>query len=195
MKHPYHLIALVLACAALLQGCAGAVVSGAATGAATVHDRRSVGTVIDDEVIELKAADSLFSDQELYDNTHINVTSYNNIVLLSGEAPNESLRGRIYANVSKIQKVRKIHNEIAIAAPSSLLTRSSDSLVTSKVKFKFFNIEGLKGFDPTRVKVVTENGTVYLMGLLTRDEAEAVTAVTRTVSGVQHVVLLFEYLN
>lgn len=195
MKYPLPLLIIFLLGTALLQGCAGAVVGGAAASGAAVHDRRTVGTVVDDEIIELKAADSIFSDKELYDNTHINITSYNNIVLLSGEAPNETLRTRVYNNVSKIQKVRKIHNEIAIAAPSSLLTRGSDSLITSKVKVQLFGIKDLKGFDPTRVKVVTENGVVYLLGLTTRTEADAVTQVARRVSGVQHVVRLFEYLN
>lgn len=178
-----------------LQGCATAVVGGAAAGVGAAHDRRTVGTYIDDEIIELKIMDAFISDKELYDQSHINATSYNNIVLLSGETPTEVLRGRAYSMASAFPKVRKVHNELALAAPSSLLTRSSDTWITTKVKINLFNIEGIKGFDPSRIKVISENGTVFLMGLVTQTEADAATNATRTVKGVQRVVKLFEYLN
>lgn len=180
---------------ALLQGCAGAVVGGAATSASVIHDRRSTGVLVDDQIIEVKATQSIFSDKELYDNTHINVTSYNNIVLLSGEAPTDALKNKTYSLVSSIPKVRKVHNEIVIAAPSSLLTRSSDSWITAKVKTNMLQVKDAPDFDPTRIKVVTENGTVFLMGIVTRNEAEIVINATRTISGVQRVVKLFEYLD
>lgn len=185
----------VLLVITLLQGCAGAVVGGAAAGAGIVHDRRSAGVFVDDEIIELKATDKLISDQELYDQSHINVTSYNNIVLLSGEAPTDALRSKAFSLVSSIPKVRKVHNELVLAAPSSLLTRSSDTWITTKVKTNLFNIKNIEGFDPSRIKVVTENGTVFFMGIVTRSEAEVVVDTTRTVKGVQRVVKLFEYLN
>jgi len=179
----------------LLQGCAGAVIGGAATGAAAAHDRRTVGTFVDDEVIEVKATSRLFSDKEIFDNTHINITSYNNIILLSGEAPTDTLKSKAESLISSIPKVRKIHNEIVIAAPSSLLTRSSDSWITAKVKTNLFQVKDTPDFDPTRIKVISENGTVFLMGIVTRAEADIVIGASRTVSGVQRVVKLFEYLN
>ena len=179
----------------LLQGCASAVIGGAATGAAAAHDRRTVGTFVDDEVIEVKAASRLFSDKEIFDNTHINITSYNNIILLSGEAPTDALKNKAENLISSIPKIRKIHNEIVIAAPSSLLTRSSDSWITAKVKTNLFQVKDTPDFDPTRIKVISENGTVFLMGIVTRTEADVVIAATRTVNGVQRVVKLFEYLN
>ena len=181
--------------AVLLQGCAGAVVGGAATGAAVVNDRRTVGTFVDDEIIEVKATKRLFSDKEIFDNTHINVTSYNNIVLLSGEAPTDALKNKANNIISVIPKVRKVHNEIVIAAPSSLLTRSSDTWITAKVKTNLFQVKNAPDFDPTKVKVISENGTVFLMGILKRSEADLVIDATRTISGVQRVVKLFEYLD
>ena len=94
-----------------------------------------------------------------------------------------------------IEKVRMVHNEMSIAAPNSMMTRSSDTLITAKVKTALFNIKGLEDFDPTRVKVVTEDGIVYLMGLLKRSEADAVSDQARQVGGVEKIVKVFEYLD
>ncbi|PCH83797.1 MAG: BON domain-containing protein [Piscirickettsiaceae bacterium] len=176
----------------LLSGCAAVAVGGATTGVAIVHDRRTTGTVIDDQGIEFKSLYALYSDAGIRNNTHINVTSYNGIMLLTGEAPNEELRSRIVAKLSRIPKVRTVHNNISLAAPSSLLSRSSDSLITSKAKVSLFNISSLKGFDPTRVKAVTENGVIYLMGIVSERESQAVINQVRRISGVQRVVKLFE---
>jgi len=195
MKLSNFAIPALIIATTLLQGCAGAVIGGAATGVTVASDRRTVGTFVDDEIIEVKATKKLFSDQEIFDNTHINVTSYNNIVLLSGEAPTDALKAKAYNIISPIPKVRKVHNEIVIAAPSSLLTRSSDTWITAKVKTNLFQVKDAPGFDPTKVKVISENGSVFLMGILKRSEAELVINATRTVSGVQRVVKLFEYLD
>ena len=94
-----------------------------------------------------------------------------------------------------VDKVRIVHNELTVAAPNSYMTRSSDSYITSKVKTSLFKVKGHDDFDPTRVKVVTENGTVYLMGILYRSEAEDAAKQTSRVGGVQKVVKLFEYLD
>lgn len=120
----------------LIQGCAPAVVGGAATGAAVAYDRRTTGTVIDDQGIEFKAAYALFNNKEIYDQSHINVTSFNGVVLLTGETPSESLKQKATAEVKQIPKVRRIHNELAIAAPSALPSRSTDTWITSKIKAK-----------------------------------------------------------
>ena len=181
--------------AAQLSGCAEAVVGGAVAGAGVVHDRRSAGTVLDDQVIEFSAIDRLLSDDEIYQKTHVNVTSYNKELLLTGEAPTEELRDKVYDQLTGLPNVNRIHNEIAIAAPSSLLTRSSDTWITAKTKTAMFQLKELKGFDPTRVKVITENGTVYLLGLVRRNEADAVTNAARQVSGVQRVVKIFQYID
>jgi osmotically-inducible protein OsmY len=188
------LLLLTVGSASLLQGCAGAIVAGGATGASVIHDRRTAGTVLEDQNIEFKAMDALASDQELRAQAHISATSYNQVVLLSGEAPTQELRARAEALVAKIPKVRRVHNEVVIAAPSGMSARASDSWITTKVKTSLFEVK-LKDFDPTRVKVVTENGIVFLMGLLTRQEADAVVDVVRQVSGVQRVVKIFEYIG
>jgi osmotically-inducible protein OsmY len=176
----------------LLQGCAPAVVGGAATGASVAYDRRTTGTVIDDQGIEFKAAYALFNNKEIYDQSHINVTSYNGVVLLTGETPSESLKQKVTAEVKKIPKVRRIHNELAIAAPSALPSRSSDGWITSKVKAKMTTDERI---DPFHVKVVTERGIVYLMGMISRAEADRAVNLVKNTAGVQRVVKVFEYID
>ena len=186
---------VVLLTSSLLYGCAAAVVGGAATGATAVHDRRTVGTFIDDEGIELKARMAIFDDKALNSRIHINIISINGVVLLVGQAPTEADRHKVAEIVSTVPKVRLIHNEMTVAAPNSYMTRSSDALITAKVKAKLFTIKEHDHFDPTRVKVVTENGIVYLMGILTHNEADTVTDAARQVGGVQKIVKLFEYLD
>lgn len=183
---------VLLAGCTLIQGCGALVATGVVTGAAVAHDRRTAGNIVDDQSIEIKAH-TLFQDEpELSEGVHIDVTSYNGVVLLSGETPTEAQRRRAQELVSGIEGVRRVHNELAIAAPSSAMTRSSDSLITAKVKARMV---GKEGFDAGWVKVVTENGTVYLMGIVTRDEADKATEITRSTGGVQRVVRLFEYIT
>lgn len=186
------LTGLIVVQASLLGGCAAAVGAGAVTGAAAAYDRRTTGTFVDDGLIELKAVGALQKDKELWDYSHINVTSFNNIVLLTGEAPSEALRQRAAEAVANLPKVRKVHNEIAIAAPSSLISRSGDTVITGKVKTALLNNDAVEA---TRVKVVTENSVVYLMGLVSQKEADAATEVARRVGGVQRVVRIFEYID
>ena len=179
----------------LLSACAPVAVGGAAVGVNAVHDRRTVGTYIDDEGIELKARMAIFDNKDLNRQIHINIISINGVVLLVGQAPTEDLRMQAETITRSIPKVRLVHNEMAIAAPNSYMVRSSDSMITAKVKTSLFGIKGLDDFDPSRVKVVTENGVVYLMGILHQSESNAVTERARQVSGVQKVVKLFEYLD
>jgi len=179
----------------MLSGCAAAVIgAGAAAGttAAVAHDRRTTGTFIEDQSIELKAAKSFYSDKEINDSSHLNVTSYNLVVLITGETPSEDIRNRIVNIVREISKVTHVYDELTIAAPSSWTSRTSDSLITSKVKTKLLT---LGNFDGTRVKVVTEKGVVYLMGLLTRAESDVATKVAQETGGVQKVVKLFQYVE
>jgi len=185
----------LLITALLLNGCVPVVVvGGAAATASVVHDRRTAGSIVEDQAIELRVINGLGKEKELSQQSHINVTSYDYIVLLSGETPSEAFRTRA-GEIARAQKeVRRVHNELVIAAPSSMMTRSSDSLITSKVKSALFKVKA-EGFDPTRVKVVTENGTVFLMGLLYRQEASEVTEQARKISGVQRIVTLYRYLD
>jgi len=185
------LVALFL-CIILLSGCAAVAVGTATTGVAVIHDRRTAGTVIDDQTIELKALNVLYGVDKIRINTHINATCYNGVLLLTGEAPTEGLRSDITNRLRQITKVRQVHNEIILAAPSSLVARSSDSLITSKAKIALFKLNKIKSFDPTRVKVVSENGVVYLLGILKQHEVNPVIETVRRVGGVQRVVKLFE---
>ena len=190
-------ILLLAASLTLLPGCAAVVGTGAMSaagvaGVATATDRRSAGTVVDDEVIELKALAALRRNDDIAPNSHVNATSYNGILLLTGETLNEDTRRRITELVGEIDKVRCVHNELAIAAPSSMLSRSSDSVITAKIKTAL----GRHSFEiAARTKVVTENGVVYLMGLLRRGEANVATSIARKIGGVQRVVKLFEYVG
>lgn len=181
--------------ATLFYGCTAVAVGGAATGGAAVHSRRTVGTFVDDEGIELKARLAVLEDKQLNSQIHINIISYNGVALMVGQAPTESLRQQAQTIVAGIEKVRLVHNEMIIAAPNSYMTRTSDSLITAKVKTALFGVRDVEGFDPTRVKVVTEDGMVYLMGLLNRRDADAAAASTSQVSGVEKVVKLFEYTD
>jgi osmotically-inducible protein OsmY len=189
---PLILISLALTS---LQGCAPVVIGGAATTGAALHSRRTVGTFVDDESIELQARMAVLEQQDLNSQIHINIISYNGVVLMVGQAPTQALSEQAQSIVTGIEKVRVVHNEMNIAAPNSLMTRSSDSLITAKVKTGLFSIKGIEDFDVSRVKVVTEDGVVFLMGMVYRNEADAVAAQTREVSGVEKIVKLFEYLD
>jgi len=194
--NPLKTLFAVLITTILLNGCTAAVVGGAAaTGVNIAHDRRTVGTYIDDEGIELKAGSAIRKEKELSSQIHINIISINGVVLLVGQAPTEALRQQAGSITQGIEKVRLVHNEMTVAAPNSMMTRSSDSLITTKVKSSLFGIKGQDDLDPSRVKVVTENGTVYLMGILYHAEADAVAAKASQVGGVQKVVKLFEYMD
>jgi len=182
-------LALVLPAAAQLTGCAAMVGAGIATGVAVANDERSPGTVLDDQLIEFEANDRVRAQSEIFEQSHINITSFNNVVLLTGETPSDDFKTRTAAIVAGVPKVRSVHNELAIAAPSSLVARSSDSWVTTKVKTTLLSEMAL---DATRVKVVTEKGVVYLMGLVSSAEAERATDLARRISGVERVVRLFE---
>ena len=187
------LLNLILACGvAGLTGCAGVVIGGAATGAAVANDPRTTGTVIDDQGIEIKAHNMFNADDALDKLTHIEVTSYNGMVLLTGQAPKEELKARAADLVSRIAKVRHVYNEIEIGQPTSGMVRTNDGLITTKVKAKLVSIKNLES---SRIKVVTENSVVYLLGFLDKPTADAVADVVAGLSPVRKVVKLFEYPN
>jgi len=176
----------------LFVGCAPVVVVGAAGGgAATAHDERSTQAMLDDQVIEAKAKDALYKDPERAKRIHINITSYNRVVLLTGEVLSKTLRNQVVDTVRRLDKVRRVHNEIRVADLTGFQSRTNDSWITSKVKTQML---AAKGFDSSRVKVVTEAGAVYLMGLVSRDMGKQAADIARQVSGVKRVVKIFEYL-
>ena len=183
---------IVALTSAIAGGCVAVAAGGAAVGASTAVDRRTTGTVIEDEAIELKAAAALRGDEAIRAQTHLNVTSYNTNVLVTGEAPGEELRTKAIELVQGVEKVSKVYNEVTIAAPSSYITRSSDTVITSKVKTKLLAREDIQGLN---IKVVTENGVVYLMGLVGHAEGDTAAEVASQTGGVQKVVKVFEYTD
>lgn len=186
-------IVLLIPVILILQGCAPLVVGGAAaTGVAVSQDRRTTGTFVEDQAIELKVQQRIREIKALKEKIHINVTSFNTNVLLTGETTTEAAREQVVNVAKNTQKVSHVFNEIVIAAPSALLARSSDTLLTSNVKSRLLADKVVEG---TKIKVVTEAGVVYLMGLLTREQGNRAATIASQASGVQKVVKLFEYLD
>ncbi len=173
-----------------LQGCAGLVIAGGATAGAMANDRRTSGAYVDDETIEWKIIDVLYQDEQIDEQTHLNATSYNGIVLLTGEIPSDEMRAEIGEKIRGVRGVRQFHDETSIAAPSSMMSRSGDTWITSKVKTAMLTGDTDMG---ARTKVVTDKGVVYLMGIVSPQEADKLTDIARRVGGVQKVVKVFEY--
>jgi osmotically-inducible protein OsmY len=187
-----RLLALLVALPVLvsnLAGCVAAVVGGAGGAALVGADRRTVGTVTEDEGIELKAAARI---RDKYKDVHFNLTSFSRMVLLTGEAPDAATKSDIERIVGAVENVRGVYNEMALGGPTALSARANDSYVTSKVKARFVDQQK---FNAVHVKVVTEASVVYLLGLVKRKEADDAVEIARTTSGVQRVVKLFEYLD
>jgi osmotically-inducible protein OsmY len=184
----YGLLAMMLP---LVQGCTPVIVGGAvATGVIIAEDRRTVGTITEDQGIEFRTASRI--RERFREGIHVNVTSYNRMVLLTGEVPDAKTREEIERIARSVQNVRDVYNELAVAGVSSLTARANDSIITSKVKARFLDAGK---FNPLHVKVVTENSVVYLLGLVKRQEASDATEIARHTSGVQKVVRVFEYLD
>jgi osmotically-inducible protein OsmY len=186
------LIAMGVSALLMQSACAPLVVGGAAvTAVAMADDRRSSGTFVDDQSIETRA--TLKAKTRYGSAIHLNVTSYNRNVLLSGEVPDEATKQGVEQEVRAAGNVGKIYNELVIGPNASVLAVSNDTRITSVVKTRFLDNGGR--FQPNHVKVVTEAGTVFLMGIVKRSEAEAASQLASTTSGVQRVVRLFEYLD
>ena len=190
-KFKLALAAALISALPLLQGCVPAVVgAGAAAGVMTAHDRRTTGTQADDEGLEWKAAQQI---PENYKNdAHVNITAFNRRLLITGEVPSEEARNVIGERVGKLEGVKEVFNETVVGAASSLSSRTNDSYVTSKVKARLVDE---KTISANHVKVVTEAGVVYLMGIVTEREGKVAVAVTRTTAGVRKVVNLTEVIS
>ena len=183
-------IALLAAAMPLLQACVPLAVTGATAAALMATDRRSPGIYIEDETIEWKAVGQIRDAR--FATAHVNPTSYNRRVLLTGEAPTEEMKKEIERWVRAVPNVKEVLSEIQVAGASSLAARGNDSLITSNVKARMVN-NGK--FSPSHVKVLTEANVVYLMGLVTPAEGEAAADVARTTQGVSRVVKVFEYVS
>ena len=171
-----------------LAGCIPAIVVGAAATAMVATDRRSAGAQVDDEAIELKDATKIGGDYET--RVHVNVTSYNGVVLLTGEVPDQEALNYIGNLAKNTEKVRIVHNELVVGPNSDFSSRSNDTYITGKVKSRM--LEANK-FPPNAVKVVTERGVVYLMGLVSKEEGNAAAETAATTAGVVRVVKFFQY--
>lgn len=199
MKQPTALnrtqrtVCTALAAAALAAGlsaCAPLIVGGAVVGGVMAVDRRTAGTQIEDEGIELRAANRI--RETLGDRAHVNVTSYNRQALLTGEVPSAQDRQAVEQLVSQVENVRSVVNDLAVAIPSSLSQRSNDTFITGKVRASLVDAQDISA---NSFKVVTERNIVYLMGRVSQREANRATEIARGVSGVSKVVRVFEIVS
>ena len=179
----------IVALLATLPGCFPLVATGMGAAILVADDRRTTGSIVDDEAIENKA---LLRIQQRHNEAHVNVTSYNRIVLITGEARSAEARSDIERIVREVENVRSVQNEMSVGQTTTLMMRGNDSVQTSKVKARMLDANK---FRANHVKVVTENGIVYLMGIVKRQEAQDATDIARTTSGVQRVVRVFEYMD
>ena len=190
-------LASVLAAALVLGGCSAPIIVGTAgvagTGAVAV-DKRTFGTMVEDEGIEWKVRAAINQAGLKEDDHHnVRVTSFNRIVLLTGQVPDEAAKGKAAAEAGRVEQVRGVHNELVVGPPTKLNIRSADTIVTGRVKVAVAASIDLKPPANVNNKVVTEDGVVFLMGLVTREEARAITAAAQTIPGVRQIVRLFEY--
>ena len=178
----------------LLGGCVAAVVAGGAATGAAVHDRRSVGTVVDDQSLQIAIVDRIYQERDRFDGTRIKAVVHNGVALLIGEVFDESLKARAGERANELQGVKRVVNELLIGEPPGVWRRSGDATLTSRVKAALIGID-LPGFDASRVNVTTVRGEVYLMGLVSRAEADAAVSTVRVMRGVKRVIKVFEYTD
>jgi len=189
LRMQHGLLAAALG-ASLLSGCAPLVVGGAVMTGVVAVDRRTAGTQLEDEAIELKVASAI--NKELGERVHLNVTSYNRRALLTGEVRSEADRARATLLAQSQENVKDVVNDLTIGAPSSLTQRTKDTVITGQVKAAFLDAKDLQS---NAVKVITERGVVYLMGRVTTREAQRATDIARGIGGVAKVVRVFEDIS
>ena len=186
---------LVFASLTQVGGCFLAVAGGAAAGASAAHDRRGVGTYVDDKRIYLGAYDTLNKDKELALKNNVIIVVYNGVMLLAGEVRTPELKARAERLVSGFDGTRRIVNELDVRAPEGFWSHRRDNTISLHVKTALLDLTSLEGFDPTRVNITTAHRVVYLMGKVTHEEDEAVVGIAREVAGVERVVKVFEYVE
>jgi osmotically-inducible protein OsmY len=188
MRALQFLLPAALLAAALLQGCMPVAMVGAGAAVVAFEDRRTTGAQVDDETIELRAGNRV--DDRFGNRVHVNVTSYNRYVLLTGEVPDEAARSEIEKIARSVTNVLGVTNDLQVAGVSSATSRSNDTFITTSVKTRMLNSDKFNGI---HVKVVTEASVVYLLGVVTEQEAADAVELARTTSGVRKVVKMFEY--
>ncbi len=192
MKSHLQKIFLLIFLCVTLQGCVillGGAAVGAA-GAAIIYDRRDMKTMVNDEKLSRQVLTALESNAQIKQQCHIVVSTYRGVVLIAGQAPTQELKQTIDKIVKQETGKHRLYNEVTIEGPTSGLTRTSDSWITTKVKAKLIDTKGLKSGE---FKVVTENGIVYLMGVVSKSQAQLATNAAKTVGGVQKIVTVFQY--
>ncbi|QNM97946.1 BON domain-containing protein [Chitinimonas koreensis] len=183
-------LTLALLAASQLSACFPLVVAGVGTGVAVAQDRRATSVVLNDQEIENGVARSIGNKYGKL--THVNVTSYNRSVLLTGEVPDDAARADVERLAAQIEGVRKVYNEVVVMLPSSLAARTGDAALTTRIKAA---MTGSNRVSPLHVKVVTERSQVFLLGLVKQDEGTAAAEIASQTSGVEKVVTLFEYTD
>jgi osmotically-inducible protein OsmY len=186
-----HSLGLVLSLT-LISGCSNIISATTDEPIRPDPGKRTFGTMIDDEQLETIARVNLNKADPALEASHINVVAYNGIVLLTGQVPSQQLRTLATNTVVTLPKVRQVFNEMQIQGKTSLLARTNDTWLTTKVKTKLISH---KDIDSGRIKIVTEDGVIYLMGMLSRVQAEKAAEVARTTGGVQKVVKAIEYID
>lgn len=187
----FGLMALTLCLS--LSGCSSVLTSTRDNPIEDDRGTRTIGSKIDDSLIETKVSVNIAkANPDLDKGSHIVVSSYNGVVLLAGQTPRADLKSLAEQTASQVQRVKRVHNEIQVMQPSSILARNNDAWLTTKIKAQMLGDANVPG---SRIKVITENGIVYLLGLVTQGEANAATSVVQSVSGVQKIVKLFEYID
>ncbi|MDE2598301.1 MAG: BON domain-containing protein [Rhodocyclaceae bacterium] len=181
----------LLVMAASLAGCFGAVAVGAGTGVLVATDRRNTEVYLADEAIEIRVGNAI--GQQIGDKVHVNATSYNRMLLLTGEVPDAATKDLVERTaIANSNEIKRVTNELQVSGISSYTARSNDTYLTSKVKARFLDAAR---FSINHVKVVTENNSVYLLGLVTQSEADAAVEIARTTGGVQRVIRVFEIIS
>jgi len=188
---------LLLLALPLLHGCFAVVAGGAVAGANVVHDRRSFGRVLEDRNLQLSVLDKINRDKAMVrDNNHVKVVVYDGIMLLCGQVRSAELRQRAQAVAESFEGIDRLVNDIEVTdEPQGFWRRRQDNAQSARVKTALLDITSMPGFDPTRINVTSAHGVVYLMGLVTHEEDDAVTEIARNVGGVDKVVKVFEYTD
>ena len=185
------LLVLVVVCSLLVSGCAAVLLGGAGAGVMAAEDRRTLGTITEDQGIESRIYNTI-AERHKDERVHVNVTSYNRMVLLTGEVPSEEVKRDVDRIAHATLNVRGVTNELIVGPPTTLSSRANDGYITSKVKARFVDAQR---FNAVHVKVVTENQVVYLLGLVSAQEGKDAAAIARTTEGVKKVVTVFEPLG
>lgn len=186
-----RLLATTLALTVTLAGCAKIITVTTSEPIQINSNKRTLGTKINDQQLETYSRVNLYKASTQLEDAHINIDSFNGIVLLTGQVPNEHLRNLAGDTVVKINSIRQVHNELTTRTPTDFQARSMDSWITTKIKTKLV----ASSIQSRRIRIITEARTVFLMGLVTRYEADRITDVAKNTDGVQQVVKVFEYID